>query len=220
MRTERAPSCFAARRARAMVSDPKKLAADKSKKDWDEDEDKAKKDKAKKDAEEKEKADAARKDSDANMKKMIADLEAKIPKQRSDKDFAAIADAQSDWEKVYSGFSKDAPRPWDGETTLAYRRRCAKEMRGHSAIWKDADLDIVAVDPHTFKIAEAAIRADAMAAANDPINIPEDTLVERIHVDRLTGQRRIDFYGSPSAWTNQFKSGKQYVSRFGKRDNG
>jgi 8-oxo-dGTP pyrophosphatase MutT (NUDIX family) len=185
--------------------DPEKLAADKAKKDAEDE----------KEREEKEKADAARKDSLTDMQRQIADINAKMPKARSDSEFAAIYDAQNRWDKAYSGFGQQsAPRPWEGETTLAYERRCAKEMKKHSAQWKESDLDVLSVDPKTFKIVTDAIYADALAAANDPINIPEDTLIERVNVDRLTGQRTISFHGSPSAWTNQFKSGKQYVGQF------
>jgi hypothetical protein len=57
------------------------------------------------------------------------------------------------------------------------------------------------------------IYADSIAASSSPESYP-DTLIERHVRDPISGQKRIEFYGSPSAWTNQFKSGLQYVWKF------
>jgi hypothetical protein len=70
-----------------------------------------------------------------------------------------------------------------------------------------------ALSGQSLRNATAQIYADSIAASSSPESYP-DTLIERHVRDPISGQKRIEFFGSPSAWTNQFKSGGMRVTRF------
>ncbi len=125
---------------------------------------------------------------------------------------SVLAEIQSDADRAATAWGKDAKHPWEGESITAYRRRTAKEHQQHSPAWKDVDLHTLS--GQALRNATAQIFADSIAASESPASYPE-TLVERVRHDPVSGQKRIEFYGSPSAWTNQFKSGRPcYVTRF------
>jgi len=124
---------------------------------------------------------------------------------------SVLAEIQSEADRAATAWGKDAVQPWDGERVSAYRRRAAREHQKHSAAWKDVDLN--ALSGQTLRNATQQIYADSIAASSAPESYL-GTLVERHIRDPISGQKRIEFYGSPSAWTNQFKSGRQYVEKF------
>jgi 8-oxo-dGTP pyrophosphatase MutT (NUDIX family) len=197
--------------------------AERARKDMDEKERekadadaKAKADKAKKDAEEekeKEKADAAAKaraDAEEAVRKRIADVESRLPKQMTDADYAAIADSQVRADRIYSMHGKRAPRALDGETLMAYRRRLANELREHSPAWKTIDLKVIA-DDAAFGNIENTIYADAEQAGLHPVDAGEDFLREIVSED-ATGRKIKTFVGKPSAWMSQFTSPKRRLA--------
>ncbi len=102
-------------------------------------------------------------------------------------------------------------QPWDAEGITAYRRRVAREHQQHSPAWKGVDLRTL--EGQSLRNATAQIFADSIAASSAPESYP-DTLIERHVRDPISGQKRIEFYGSPSAWTNQFKGGGMRVTAF------
>jgi hypothetical protein len=124
---------------------------------------------------------------------------------------SVLAEIQSEAQRASDAWAKQTVHPWEGESVTAYRRRVAKEHQQHSPLWKDVDLHTLS--GQALRNATAQIFTDSIAASSDPKSYP-DTLIERIHVDRQTGQRMITFHGNPSAWTNQFKSGRQFVTKF------
>ena len=124
---------------------------------------------------------------------------------------SVIAQIQTDADRAATAWGKDAKHPWDSESITAYRRRTAKEHQQHSPAWKDVDLHTLS--GQALRNATAQIFADSIAASESPASYPE-TLVERVRHDPVSGQKRIEFYGSPSAWTNQFKGGGMYVKAF------
>jgi hypothetical protein len=124
---------------------------------------------------------------------------------------SVLAEIQTDADRAATAWGKDAKHPWDGESIVAYRRRSAREHQQHSPAWKSVDLSALSGQP--LRNATAQIFADSIAASESPESYP-GTLVERHIRDPISGQKRIEFYGSPSAWTNQFKSGRQYVEKF------
>jgi hypothetical protein len=124
---------------------------------------------------------------------------------------SVLAEIQSEAQRASDAWAKQTVHPWEGESVTAYRRRVAKEHQQHSPLWKDVDLHTLS--GQALRNATAQIYADSIAASTSPDSYP-DTLIERINVDRATGQRMITFHGNPSAWTNQFKSGRQYVAKF------
>jgi 8-oxo-dGTP pyrophosphatase MutT (NUDIX family) len=169
-------------------------------------------DQAKKDAEAKAKADAkvkadaeakAKADAEEEVRKRIADVEARLPKQMTDADYAAVADSQVKADRIYLMHGGRASRPMDGETHMAYRRRLANGLKDHSPAWKDIDITPFAGDAKAFANIESQIYADAENAGLHPIAPSEDFLREIISED-VTGRKISSFVGKPQAWMNQF----------------
>jgi 8-oxo-dGTP pyrophosphatase MutT (NUDIX family) len=166
---------------------------DKSRKDSEEEEAKAKaeaEEKAKKDAEAAEKVKA---DSDAAIAARIARLEGILPRNDSDDDKKAKAAAQFRADSAYQAFGQDAPAPMRGEDVADYRRRLIAPLQKHSKAWGAKDL--VAINDSVLDIAEEQIFADAMVAAKSASDVPEGQLREVTTVDRTTGIRSTNFYG-------------------------
>ena len=124
---------------------------------------------------------------------------------------SVLADIQTDANRASSAWGKDAPHPWEGEAIVSYRRRAARLHQQHSSQWKDVDLRTLS--GQALRNATAQIYSDSVAASSAPESYP-NTLLERHIRDPISGQKRIEFYGSPSAWTNQFKGGAMYVKAF------
>jgi hypothetical protein len=124
---------------------------------------------------------------------------------------SVLAEIQSDADRASSAWGKSAVQPWDGEKITAYRRRVAREHQQHSPAWKGVDLHTLS--GQSLRNATAQIFEDSVVASSSPESYP-DTLIERRLRDPISGQTRIEFYGSPSAWTNQFKGGTMHVKAF------
>jgi 8-oxo-dGTP pyrophosphatase MutT (NUDIX family) len=174
----------------------------KAKRDADEDEDKKKKE------EEKEKADQkAKADAEGDMRKRIADVESRLPKQMTDADYASMADAQVGADKVLLMHGKRAPRPLDGESLSGYRRRLAGTLKEFSPTWKDINLSVIS-DEAAFENIAKTIYADATEAGLHPVIDDADFLREVVDQD-VTGRKITKFVGRPSAWMGQFSSNRR-----------
>lgn len=172
----------------------KELVADKAKKDAEEAEMKEKMDKAKKDAEEEETKKAK---ADSDIAARIKAVEARLPLQMTDADFRARADAQAEADHVFQAFGDSAPRPLDGETTPAYRRRLATKLKVHSTTWKDVPLEAFA-DDASFAPVQRQIYSEAMLSSRKPSDLKDGELRAVVRNDSDTGTRRIDFVGNRS----------------------
>ena len=145
----------------------------------------------------KEKADKAIADA-ADARRRIADVEKMLPKQLSDADYAAMADAQAKADRVFQAFGDSAPRPLQGEDLNGYRRRLANRLREHSPALKDVNLHAIN-DAAAFEFMEKQVYADAMAAALSPVDLPEGVLREMRSPD-LTGRQITTFAGTAGTW--------------------
>jgi hypothetical protein len=190
--------------------EPEPVAADKKdRKDSEkaESEEKAYKKDAKKDGEDEDEkkaaADAALAKENADLKARLDAIEAKLPKALTDADREAFSGAQAKADAVYAQHGMTAPRPLDGETVDAYRVRLLRPMQKHSAMFKDANLDVARVDSAMLTPVETQIFADAVRAARDPSTVAVGTLRER-HGTTHAGHKFIDFDGQPRAWMNAF----------------
>jgi chromosome segregation ATPase len=162
-------------------------------------------DKAKRDAEEEaekkaaaEKAEADKKADSVNIEERVrAELDKRLPARLSDEDHRKLADAQAKADSVFQAFGDAAPRPLDGESLLAYRRRVATTLKSHSPAWKPVDLAAIA-DSVAFEVAEGQIYKDAREAARNPVDLGDNELREIVRVDSATGTRKIDFVGKHS----------------------
>lgn len=177
-----------------MPGAPAETAADKSKKDADEEGMKLAE--KMKEHEESERADAA-------YRKALKTLESRLPKDLSDDDYNTMADSQARADGVAMAFGKSAPRPLTGETPLAYRRRLARDFQSHSAEWKAVNLALLPAD--AFAIAEGRIYADATKAAESPVDLPAGELREVKRRDQA-GRTISTFYGTGPSWMGDFKA--------------
>jgi 8-oxo-dGTP pyrophosphatase MutT (NUDIX family) len=160
------------------------------------------------------KADSARRAAnDAHVAAEIRRLSAligKMPKSMSDADYAAMADYQARADSVYSAFGERAPAPLQGETAPAYRIRLAKGMQSHSEAWKSVPLRDL--PENALDIAEAAIYADATAAARSPVGVSAGSL--RAIKKRDAADRVItEFVGEPSAWMGEFRTAPRAIAK-------
>ena len=176
------------------------VAADKKRKDDDDD--------AKR-------KDAAKADADiSDVKRRIADVEAKLPKAMADADYHALTDAQAKADTHFQAHGLHAPRFMDGETVIAYRKRLASALKVHSSVWKGIDLTPFADD--SFAIAEGQIFADSDAAAQNPTDLPDFVLRPVTRTDPTTGQRMTTFYGK-NTFISQLKRPSRRVAHLGVR---
>jgi 8-oxo-dGTP pyrophosphatase MutT (NUDIX family) len=160
--------------------------------------------KAKADAEETEKKRA---DAIEEVRKSVADVASRLPRQMTDADYAAMADSQVRADRIFSMHGKRAPRSLDGETLINYRRRLASELKQHSSAWKDIDLKVIS-DDAAFGLIENTIYSDAEHAGLHPVSDDADFLRE-IKTKDVTGREISTFVGKPSAWMNQFSAPKR-----------
>lgn len=180
-------------------------AADKSKADADEAEDKEKK--AKADADEKE---AAEKKADADGKeegksgdiKPDADEEVDEKARKADAEDGKFADAQAKADSVLAAFGKSASRPLQGENLMSYRKRLLRGLQAFSDDYKGVDLKVIN-DDALLSLAERKVYADAAAHARAP-GIAGDGLIETQERDRA-GRTISKFRGSMESWLGAFK---------------
>ena len=147
------------------------------------------------------KADARADAADvAEIKKQLAEvveknreLEARLtPRPAAEEDELASIQARAD--AVFEAHGERAPRPMDAETPIKYRCRLAGLLKRHSPAFKDFDFSEIKESKNIAGI-EGVIYADAMRAANNPADLPEDRLIERTRVNPKTGQRITEFFG-------------------------
>ena len=179
-------------------------AADDKKDEKSEKKDDAEKD-DKKDEKDEKKADSVEIAARADANKVLADkidaLSKRIPKGMNDDEYHAMADAQARADNVFTAFGKRAPRPLDGENLAGYRRRLARDLKSHSRVWKDVNVEAFADD--AFTVAENQIYADAEVAAAHPVDLPQGHLRGVTKPD-TTGRQITSFYGEPKAWMQSF----------------
>lgn len=181
---------------------PREVVADK-KSDSEKEEEKA----AKADAEAKAKADAE------ETKARIDAVEKAMPKEISDADFEAMADAQSKADSVASMFGESASRPQAGESVLGYRKRQAAKFKKHSSAFKDIDITAIS-DSALFSVAEKQIYADAMTAANNPV-LAEGEGLREIKTRSAAGHQISTFKGNIASWMDSFKADAFKLTQLG-----
>lgn len=180
-------------------TDPKKVAADKARKDAEE-----------ADRKEREKADADRTRADADLAKRIADVEKSLPRQLTDEDRHALATSQARADSVFQMYGQSASHPMNGEGLLDYRRRLAKSLQPHSTKWKDVKLDAIA-DDVAFSNIESGIYDDARLAALNPVDLPGEMMRGITMTDSVTGLRSTRFVGKHS-FVRDFTHGDRFMT--------
>jgi len=135
----------------------------------------------------------------ASMESTIRTLSARSPAPLADEDAHLVAMAQARADDVFVQFGDRAPRPQVGEDVMSYRRRVLRDLKQHSPSLKDANVYGV-TDAAVFDKFEETVYADAVAAANNPANVPAGRLqtVER----EVNGHTFREFRGEPRSWMN------------------
>jgi hypothetical protein len=82
-----------------------------------------------------------------------------------------FADAQAKADAVMRTHGDSAEPPMSGEDLVAYNIRLARKMQPYSKTWKSVDLRILAADSQAFNIALDGIRADALQAGLNPVDL-------------------------------------------------
>jgi hypothetical protein len=118
----------------------------------------------------------------------------------------AINATQADYDPLFRMHRPTgAPPPLERESETAYRRRLAEGLQQHAP-----NFNIRHSTGTAFDVLEKQIKADAQREARHPTDIPEGTLREVTRYDQA-GRPYQEFYGSPSAWMDDFAHPKQYV---------
>jgi 8-oxo-dGTP pyrophosphatase MutT (NUDIX family) len=144
------------------------------------------------------------------LRRELAEIRGRLPKDRNDADAAALADDQARCDSVALLFGTQAPRPLAGEERAAYRLRMLEPYKKYSPNWKAVDIQVVAVDEAALGVVEGQIYDAARLAARDPASVPAGTL--RPITTRLsTGHIETKFMGSPSVWLNRHAGNRRYV---------
>ncbi len=144
----------------------------------------------------------------ADMQREIASLRRALPRDLTDEDRNAIAAAQSRADSVFAALGKNVPHSMMGETPMAFRRRMAASLQGHSASWKDVPLRDL--PEKAFENAETAIYADAAAYARRPSDVAD----RQLHVRERTlpgGHRERTRVGDPLGWMEAFMPPMKHV---------
>jgi hypothetical protein len=164
-------------------------------------------------------ADRARSDSVdpaafASLARSVGELTKKMTRPLGDRN--AFADAQAKADAVMRTLGSQAEPPMAGEHLVDYQIRLARKMQPHSAKWKGVELSIIAADSKAFEIALDNIRADAMQAGNNPVDLKPFEYRE-ITEESRGGHRITRFVGNGSIF-KQLSRPVRHVSYIGTRN--
>lgn len=179
--------------------------------------DKTRRDEVEKEKEkEKERADAAERErADAvaevgTLKQRLAALESRTPLSADNADYPVMVGFQARADRTYGLHGLNAPRPMEGETPVAYRRRLVVALQKHSIDYKDVDLSTIN-DDKMLAIVEKRVFADAEEAAKRPVDLGVGELRKVERRDDV-GRKVTEFHGDPIAWMQQFAMPYRMVS--------
>jgi hypothetical protein len=164
-------------------------------------------------------ADRARSDSVdpaafASLARSVGELTKKMTRPLGDRN--SFADAQAKADAVMRTLGSQAEPPMAGEHLVDYQIRLARKMQPHSAKWKGVELSIIAAASKAFEIALDNIRADAMQAGNNPVDLKPFEYRE-ITEESRGGHRITRFVGNGSIF-KQLSRPVRHVSYIGTRN--
>jgi hypothetical protein len=126
-------------------------------------------------------------------------------------------------EPVYNLFGQlsSAPRPLQGESPQAYRKRALTDLKQFSPTWRD--IDLFKLPTEAIDLAEKQIFADAQQEAVKPtaLSLPKDgSVVTRVRFDEV-GRPHKSYHALDSGviW-NRFKLPTRFVKRWGDEKTG
>ena len=152
-------------------------------------------------ADEKPSAEKLRMDS---LEKEVSELKANAARQDNAEEKEKLLEAQGRADAVEQCYGDAAPRPLVGDTVNDYEKRMVMKHLARSPRWKNANIKAIN-DDATFSAIRDEVYADAVTAAKNCVGMAEGTMREVIR-DGVGGRKVHEFHGSPSVWTNEFKS--------------
>ncbi|HGJ5860608.1 MAG TPA: DUF2213 domain-containing protein [Arsenophonus nasoniae] len=168
--------------------------------------------KERKEGREEEKEEEKRKREDRKDESKEREIGREEEKEEDERKDSAMIDARVKADSAFSACGKTAPRPFDGESSIAYRKRALAAMQKYSPEYKDVKIKDIA-DSATLAIAEKTIYADAAQAIQLQRQNTPGYLYEEIITD--AANRQIKTYkGDPNTWLSLFKLTPQKVEKF------
>ncbi len=134
----------------------------------------------------------------------LAGLKANQARSDNAQEKEELLEAQGRADAVEQVYGDSAPRPLNGDSVLDYEKRMVQKHLSRSPRWKNSDIKKIA-DAATFQVIRDEVYADSIAAAKSCVGMPAGTLRETIK-NGVGGSKVHEFHGSPSAWTDEFKS--------------
>jgi hypothetical protein len=124
-----------------------------------------------------------------------AEIEAKRMQPLTEHDERVMYADQATFDEAYMGANRKAPPPLPYERPDQYKRRLASGLQSLSPRWAKADFDSMPND--AFAIAEAQVRADAIANGKTA-GLQAREIRERVRTDH-SGHRVVEFDGGLEA---------------------
>jgi hypothetical protein len=142
----------------------------------------------------------------AVLARAVSDLQRKanVPVNRD-----KLAEEQSRCDSVMRTHCERAEAPMSGETNQAYRLRLHQKMQRHSAKWKGVDLRSLENDERVIENVCAEIRADALQAGLNPVEMPRFT--EREIVDTSGVHKVVTFVGNGTMFGRMSRPAKKVI---------
>jgi ADP-ribose pyrophosphatase YjhB (NUDIX family) len=139
-----------------------------------------------------------------SLEKEVSELKANAARQDNAEEKDKLMEAQGRADSVEQCYGDSAPRPLLGDTVIDYEKRMVMKHLARSPRWKNSNIKAIN-DDATFSVIRDEVYADAVTAAKTCIGMAEGTMREVIR-DGVGGRKVHEWHGSPSVWTNEFKS--------------
>jgi hypothetical protein len=162
-------------------------------------------------------ADSASRSDLAMLQRQVNELTIKaLPRPAGDAD--ALADIQAKCDAAYIANGGRADPPMRGEGVIDYAVRMHRGLQSHGKKWKGAELAVIARDSTTFAGVCDAIRADAVKAGLNPVDLKP--LEHRMFTETMpSGHVMRRFVGNGTIF-KQMSLPVRHVQRIGPRWDG
>jgi len=148
------------------------------------------------------KADAAEETKDPVVADAADEEEEETKADAAEKEEEAMADARTMADSVTMALGQKAIRPFEGEKSLAYRKRVLAKLQQHSAKWATANVKSIN-DSVLLANIETDVFADSLQAAKSTLTSPKQLRASK-RTDEA-GRTITSFYGDMDSWMGAHK---------------
>lgn len=127
------------------------------------------------------------------------------------RDDEKMNDARTRADSAFRAIGKNAPEPFRGESSLAYRKRALAVMQKHSVKHKNVDVRAIG-DAAALGLVEEAIYSDARACIEHQLNNTPGQLVAITRSD-AAGRNIVEYKGDMNSWLSAFKQPGRVMER-------